>query len=178
MPHKYRISAGRERNIPAGGRKMTKLPKHVIIFYMIAIALAIQFYYLFISESLKEKQYSSSYKTPTLSYSATPSASQSSGENPESQSLSVDDIITGVLILEDDPYQSVTDKQARELVKPVREIRKEREEASRLLDGIDKVFTKEQIAYRKSAKATNNMGYIRESPEKTIEKMLRILERN
>jgi hypothetical protein len=156
---------------------MTKLPKHVIILYMIAIALAIQFYYLFISESLKEKKYSSSYKTPTVSYTATPSPSQSSGGG-NTESLSLDDIITGVLILEEDPYQPVSEKQARELVKPVREIRKEREEASRLLDGIDRVFTKEQNAYRKSAKATNNMGYIRESSEKTIEKMLRMLERN
>jgi len=157
---------------------MKKIPRHIIIIYLVAIALAIQFYYLFLADIMKDRSYSSRFMKPSALSATSPTPGSNNGEGAESQSLSLTDMITGVLILEEDTYQSISEKQARVLLKMMKEVKKEREDASLILKSIDKVFTKKQQEYRNSSRASTNTGYIRESPEQAIDKMLKILENN
>ncbi|GEM_PF-2322204 len=161
---------------------MAKLPKHIIILYLVVIAGAIQFYYLFFAESTRENRFSSHNRTPSMAYT-TPSANSQNGTgdeegSSETKSLSLDDSITGILILEEDPYHPVSEKQARVLLKMMKEVKKEREETSRLLYSIDRVFTEEQLDYIRAARMSTGAGYMRETPEQAISKILKILEKN
>ncbi|MGV8121311.1 MAG: hypothetical protein AB2L14_16240 [Candidatus Xenobiia bacterium LiM19] len=157
---------------------MKKLPRHIIIIYLVAIALAIQFYYLFLADIMKDKNYSSKFMKPSSISTASPTPGSNEGENAASKSLSLNDMIAGVLILEDDTYQSISEKQARVLLKMMKQVKKEREDTSLILKAIDRVFTRKQQEYRNSSRANANTGYIRESPEQAIDKMLKILEKN
>lgn len=157
---------------------MKKLPRHIIIIYLVAIALAIQFYYLFLADIMKDKNYSSKFMKPSSISTASPTPGSNEGESAASKSLSLNDMITGVLILEDDTYQSISEKQARVLLQMMKQVKKDREDTSLILKSIDRVFTRKQQEYRNSSKANANTGYIRESSEQAIDKMLKILEKN